>query len=333
MKLLGRWKLAILSALIMAQSALAGNISDSEVLLRSFIRFSLTQEVQAQAVALAKGLPEEDAGQVQDAARRWFTGEMSVLRKDLERAFGDTAKDRFKVFVEEYTSAEKALDLQYLAKLSSQAGLSEPPMDFVALRKMALKRWTGRQISSGTRLLSEIQTWIDVRGKQNDVPSLHVWLARDQKPGQFSTGAASSGEAPSPVKSLENAEAKAPEWDPAQAPVGSSMDAFSQMRRERRDRAMQDSQAGMQQMAMERQAAEEEYGARKMAAAQADADAVRAHAQKLASVESEALAQRENSWGNRLKRIIGGTVSAGVGAFTYGIGREAGKRASDELFR
>lgn len=332
MKTLGRWNLAILAVFIMLQSAMAGKTSDSEVLLRSFIRFSLTQEVQAQAVALAKGLPRKDANQIQDVVHGWFNREMAVLRKDLEKTFGDTAKDRFKKFVAEYTSAEKAGDPEFLAHLSSQAGLTNPPPDFATLRKMALKRWTGKQISAGTWLLSEIQTWIDVRGKQSDAPPLQAWLARDQKPGQTQAKASPPGEPPRQVNSLANAEATAPEWNASQVTAGSSMDAFSQVRREKRDKAMQDSQAGMQQMAMERQAAEQEYGARKMAEAQADADAVRAHAQKLAGVESEALAQRENSWGNRLKRIIGGTLSAGLGAFTGGIGHEAGKRASDEIF-
>lgn len=332
MKTFGRYSLAILAVLIVAQGSIAGKTSDSEVLLRSFIRFSLTQEVQTQAVGLAKGLPGKDADQIHDVARGWFNREMAILRKDLERTFGNTAKDRFRKFVAEYTSAEKAGDLEYLAHLSSETGLTNPPPDFVTLRKMALKRWTGNQISAGTRLLSEIQTWIDVRSKQSDAPPLQAWLARNQKPGQAIAEISHPGEPPRPVNSLANAEATGPEWNPSQAPVGSSMDAFSQMRREKRDKAMQDSQAGMQQMAMERQAAEQEYGARKMAEAQADADAVRAHAQKLAGVESEALAQRENSWGNRLKRIVGGTVSAGLGAFTGGIGREAGRRASKEIF-
>lgn len=316
----------IWAVLAMAQTALAGQASDSEVLLRSYIRFSLAQEVQAQARALGKNLSRPDADQIQEIADKWFAGETVALRKNLENKFGDTARERFKKFVGEYTTAEHAGDLEYLGRLSTQAGLKEPPPDYAALRKLALKRWLNKQLSAGTKLLSEMQTWAEVRSKKNDAPPLSVWLARDEQP-------TASPEPSSPTNSLAAAEAPTPKWDANQQPSGSAMDAFSQLRREKREQAMQNSQAGMQQMAMERQSAEQEYGARKMAAAQADADAMRTQAQKLAAVEGEALAQRENSWGNRIKRIIGGTLSVGLGAFTGGIGVKAGQQAADELFR
>jgi hypothetical protein len=59
---------------------------------------------------------------------------------------------------------------------------------------------------------------------------------------------------------------------------------------------------------------------------------MRAQAQRLAATEEEALAQRENSWGNRLKRIVGSTLGAATGALTGGIGAEAGRRAANEIF-
>lgn len=320
----------ILAVLAMMQDVSAAKVTDTEVLLRSFIHFSLTQEVRAQAIALAKNLPANEADQIRNVAGNWFNGEMAELRKNLEKTFGDAAKDRFKKFVGEYTSAEKTSNLDYLANVASQTELPQAPQDFVSLRKMAMKQWMGQQLSAGTGLLSEIQTWIEVRRKQTDAPPLQIWLARNDTPG--TTPAPRATEPPRRKNLLAEAEAPAPEYSPSQPPVGSSMDAFTQLRKEKRKKAMMDSQAGMQQMAMERQVAEQEYGARKMSDAQADAEAVRAHAQKLAAVESEALAQRENSWGNRLKQIIGGTVSIGLGAFTGGIGREAGKQAAEELF-
>ncbi len=89
----------------------------------------------------------------------------------------------------------------------------------------------------------------------------------------------------------------------------------------------------MQQMAAEREAFEQEAAARALAQAQADAEAMKAQAQRIAGAEEEAMKQRENSWGNRLKRIAGGTVSATIGAFTGGVGAEAGRRAAAEIFR
>jgi FtsZ-binding cell division protein ZapB len=83
---------------------------------------------------------------------------------------------------------------------------------------------------------------------------------------------------------------------------------------------------------LERDAAEQEAAARKTAAAQVEVDAMRRQADKLALVEREALEQRRNSWRNRLRSILVGTVSAATGAFTGGIGTQAGQRAAEAIF-
>ena len=57
------------------------------------------------------------------------------------------------------------------------------------------------------------------------------------------------------------------------------------------------------------------------------------HADKLAATEKDALEQRKNSWGNRLKSIVGATVSAATGAFTGGIGTRAGQEAANAIFK
>lgn len=111
------------------------------------------------------------------------------------------------------------------------------------------------------------------------------------------------------------------------------LDAYSRMRKTKRERALAEAHAGMQQVAAEREAAEKEYAAEQAARARAEAEAMKAHAQKLAAVEKEAMEQRQNSWGSRIKRIIGGTLSAATGAFSGGIGAAAGQRAVQEIFR
>lgn len=300
--------------------------AENEVLLRSYLRYSLAQEVLAQAQRLASELPEEEGAQIDEMAGEWFGDEIDRMRRELDQRFGDRARPRFETFVGQFTQAENSADAVYLDHLSQQVGLREPPADYGALRRLALERWLDDPLQAGIRLLSEMETWADIRQTNASAPPLSYWLDRGTQAPQPATP-------PRPVNPLQAAEARAPEWDATAAPQGSSLNSFAQRRRERREQALQSAQAGMQQMALERQAAEEEYAARVQADAQADAEAMRAQAQRLAAVEAEAMAQRENSWGNRIKRIVGGTVSAGVGAFTGGIGAEAGRRAADELFR
>ena len=311
----------LISAWLLPFSAMAaGRSTDSEALLRAYVRFSLVQEVQAQALAMADELAAEEAEQVKSVAGAWFDHEIELLRQDLQARFGDDARSRFAQFVEEYTEAEDAGDPQYLRQLSTHTGLLEPPQDYATLRRLALEQWLAQPFAAGTRLLSEMQTWADVRSRQEDTPSLDDWLTRREEP------------APPPVNPLAAAEAPLPEWDEARQPSASPLDTFAQRRRNQRDLAMRQAQAGMQQMAQERQAAEQEYGERQMARAQAEAEARRALAQRMAAAEAEAMVQRENSWEARLKRIVGSTASAALGSFTGTVGSQAGREIANVIF-
>lgn len=307
--------------------ALAQPATDAAVLLAAYTRFALAQEVQAQALDLAKPLPETESRQVAEQAQVWMKAESDLMRRNLETRFGTEARDRFSGFVAEYTAAGEKNDLHYLGRLAGEAKLGTTPMAFPEMRRLVLEKWLAEPFAKGSRLLGEMQTWAEVRARNPQAPALAAWLARDQ-------AAVPLPAAPSrPLNPLAAAEAEVPEYvPPAGAAPANPMDAFSQSRIEKRDRALQDAQAGMQQMAAERQAAEEEYAAKKMAAAQADAEAMRAQAQKLAAVEQEAIDQRANSWMGRLKNIVSATVGAATGAFTGGIGAEAGRQAADALF-
>lgn len=322
-------KLRIMLALLAAAwpvQAWAQPSTDAAALLAAYTRFALAQEVQAQALGLAKPLPEAESRQVSDQAKTWMETESERMRQDLEARFGTEARTRFSGFVAEYTAAEGKNDLHYLGRLAGDAKLGATPLEFPEMRRLVLEKWLAEPFTAGGRLLGEIQTWADLRARNPQAPPLAAWLARDQ--------AAAPPPAPGkPVNPLAAAEAQAPEFaPPAGTAPANPMDAFAQSRNEKRDRALQDAQAGMQQMAMERQAAEQEYAAKKMAAAQADAEAMRAQAQKLAAVEQEAIDQRANSWMGRLKNIVSATVGAATGAFTGGIGAEAGRQAADALF-
>ncbi len=302
--------------------------SDSAILLMAYIRLSIAEEVRAQAFQMVDSIAEQDASRVRQVADEWFDDERNSLRKVLESRFGDDARDSFERFINEYTSAESANNPDYLNNISSATGLREPPRDYPTLRRLALEQWLSGPLADGTRLLSELQTWSEIRKKDSGAPSLDHWLARLEPPPPAPTGPGGVAGA------LAAAEAPPSQWSGSPQQVAASpLGSFAVRRRQRREQAIQLAQAGMQQMTMERQAAEQEYASRKMAEAQAEANAMRVQSEKLASVEAEAIAQRENSWGNRIKRIVGSTISAGVGAFTGGIGAVAAQRAVDEIFR
>ena len=176
--------------------------------------------------------------------------------------------------------------------------------------------------------------WQPTAGRNSDVggtPGRYCFTADPRRLALAQSGPRPHAAAPPPrpVNPLAAAEAPLPDFTPM--PEGASsnpMEAFARSRQDKRERALQEAQAGMQQMAMERQAVEQEYAARKSADAQADAEAMRAQAQKLAAVEQEAVDQRANSWMGRLKNIVSATVGAATGAFTGGIGAEAGRQAA-----
>ena len=303
--------------------------TDAGVLLNAHTRFLLAREVQAQALGLAKPLREPEARQIAEQAGVWLASETRQLREELDARFGAAAKDRFSAFVAEYATAENKNDLHYLGRLAGEARLGETPMEFPAMRRLVLDKWLSEFSERGGQFLGEMQTWADVRAKNPQAPDLAAWLARNT-PSPAPTAPPTPA---APANPLAAAEAEAPEYvAPAADAPANPMDAFAQSRGEKRDRALQEAQAGMQQMAMERQAAEQEYAAKKMADAQADAEAMRAQALKLGAVEQEAIAQRANSWMGRLKNIVSATVGATTGAFAGGIGAEAGRQAADSLF-
>jgi hypothetical protein len=317
-----------LGTALLALPAWAQPATDAGVLLNAYTHFVLAREVQAQALNLAKSLPEANAKQIVEQGNIWMSSETERLRAGLDQRFGESARDRFSSFVAEYTSAEKTNDLHYLGRLAGDAKLGSTPLEFSEMRRLVLDKWLSEPFEKGGRLLGEMQTWAEVRAKNPQAPPLSAWLTREKTPIVMAPVAP-----PKPANPLAAAEATAPEWvPPTDSSPSNPMDAFAQSRKEKRDSALQDAQAGMQQMAMERQAAEQEFAAKKLADAQADAEAMRAQAQKLAAVEKEAIDQRANSWSGRLKNIVSATVGAATGAFTGGIGAEAGRQAADAMF-
>lgn len=332
-----RQKRVFLSAVLLLSAGAGRSAQDPEatVLLRSSLRFDLNQQVVSQARMLTEKLPENDAADAKAALTAWSNQHMQPVRDELSSRFGDEACSRFEQFYAAYTEADSKNDPSFLQSLNKALGLAQPyPEDFATLKQMALTTWLQTDIEAASKFLTDLQTWLQLRSRSADVPPLKAWLARDVR----ATGAAPASPVRQPppqesaVTRLAGAEAPLPEFKPDDEPPSNPLDSFTAQRKERRDRIVKEAQEGMQQVAAERQGAEEELAARKQAEAQAEAEAIKNHAQQLAAAEQQAMEQAKNSWSSKLKGVLSATISAGVGAFTGGVGTQAGAMAADAIF-
>lgn len=308
----------------------AGN--DLPLLTSCYFRFLVAEQVSSQGAALTKNLPADTAGQIQASMETWYGRQLDSMRTHLEDGLGDQAQTRFEKFVGDFTQAEKNGDRQRLAEWSQALGLKPEAADYPAFRKSVMDSLIAKEMSDASRFLSEVQTWAGLQGKSKDVPPLEIWLNRAVDTRRAGTPPPRPKEK-KPVQNLADAEAATPDLPEAGEEGSSSpLESFAAKRQEKRSKALSEAEAGMQQVAAERQAAEEEYGAKKLAVAQAEAENMKNHAEKLAATEKDALEQRKNSWGSRIKAIVGATVSATTGAFAGGIGARAGEEAVNAIF-
>ncbi len=329
----------MLSGLLIAFAAIAAEVSQDAALLNGYMRYLLCMQVQQQADLVAQNAKDGDSKQVADYAASWFSGRMEGVRKDLVDKFGDDAQSKFVSFMKDYDAAEKNNDKNYLTQLCSGAGMSAAMQDYKVFKQTYLESNLRDDLGMVSTLLSELQTWADLRCRTNGVPELDFWINRHSsavknevviRPDQIAV--IKKVKKPSIIDPLESAEAGVTAMEEQEDEPDSPMDMFSDMRSKRRDRALEEAQAGMQQIAQERQAAEQEYAAKKTAAAQAEADNLKNHADKIAASEKDAIDQQANSWSTRLKSIVGATVGAATGAFTGGLGATAGQMAVNAVF-
>jgi hypothetical protein len=307
------------------------------VLLKALLRLEVVEQVRRQAAMLAQKAPEADAKAVEAAADDWVEKRKNATRRELTDTFGEGAKSAFQAFVAQLSERESANDRDYLALLAGALGLASVPDSYVDLRVQAIERLLSSDMQEGADFLAEIETWLDVAVQAEAPPSLEAWLSRagtqESIARDWSFGATKSMRPPRASDALRMAEA---EVRTGTVPEGldseSQLDRFSDSRKARRARKLAEAEAGMAQVAAERRAAEEAYAKEQLAKAQAEADAMRSQAEKMAAAEQEALAQRQNSFGNRLKRVVGATVSAAGGAFFGGVGARAGQEAVNAIF-
>jgi len=297
--------------------------SPDAVLLVQYLRFSLASQVAQQVEQLAGGQEPGRQAEMRSYATAWQSSCKAGIRENLQRQFGPDGRSRFEAFVNELQRAEGTRDAAVLARYAGSFAFSgQAPLTFAELRSRVLQEHLAEDVQEASALLARLQLWTE----SSTGRSLQDWMS-----DAGATPAARTQPAP-PRNALREAEAGASDWQAPGEDEGSPMSSFDKARQERRARALEDARAGMEQVAEERRAAEEEYGQKKMAEAQADADAVKRQSERLAATEQEALEQRQKSWGNRLKSIVGATISAATGAFTGGIGTRAGQEAANALF-
>lgn len=307
--------------------------TDEAVLMGAYLQTRLTQQVGAQADAWINELDEAPGDEVAAASDAWCNAFRAGVRKSLEARFGGDAGARKALtdFVNGYVQAEKKGDAAYLEKLSGQLGLEDPaPADYPALGQAALQKVLGGELNRASAFLGSLQTWVDKKKSgEAGLPNLETWLnAVDPKAGSGKPAAKKTA----PADPLAGAEAGMGGFEGGDDAAANPLEDFRDQRATKRKKAMDQARDGMATVARERQTAEQEVASRKTAAAQAEADAMQRHAQKLAAVEQEALAQRQNSWSAKLKNIVSSTIGTATGVFFGSMGQRAGEAVTDAVF-
>ncbi len=315
------WALVVCVVLIVP---VAQAVTDDEVLMLSYLKYQLVKEVSGQTAGIGESLDAETRAEIKTAADQWAKPRLRSVRDGLSERFGEQARGVFQAFIANLTKMEKQEDLSYLQLLCEACVLPAPwPGDYAELRRTLTDDKLADILTEGSAFLGEVQTWADLKNRGAlRLPPLTYWLGRADD---------IQVELP-PANLLREAEVPFPEYLEDEEEGDGFLDNFGSMRDEKRERQVEEAKAAMEQVAAERQAFEEEYAARQLAAAEKEAEGMKRHAQELAAVEAEALKQREHSWGARLKRIVGATVSAAGGALIGEVGSRAGQEAADALF-
>lgn len=331
---------------VLAAAALAGAVlgargqeevveveAPQALLLKAMFRLDIAQQVLNQADKVAETCKEDVAAEVVAAAKAYQAREVSVIRDALESTFSEQARGAFGDFVDAYSKASEDGNTAFLATMAKAVGGwgESPPADYAALRQGMVQRVLREEIAAAGRFLADVQTWVDLKGRAEDVPPLAAWIDRNEAPAS-TTRAVIKRRKPGKRNPLRDSEATAAAFEEEEDAPSGALAGFGAAREERRRKAMDEAKAGMQQVAEERRAAEEEFAAKKTSAAQAEAEAVRKQAEKLAAAESEAIEQRKNSWSGRLKSILSTTIGATSGAFLGSVGGRAGEAAANAIF-
>lgn len=303
----------LLSALVAASCGLSVSAAEptseaEDEMAAIYLKMEIAGRVLSEADKLAS---TNDAvrGEIGAAAQKFRSDIIGDARRRLTVLYPDeqVARKEYGAFVERFVKTATA-----------------------EARSAIVKRRLAADIESAGKFLGEVQSWLRVRAKEVNAPSLAVWLNRDRKM-PVPKAAVAKKKPKRKANPLRDAEADAGTFVEAKDDGASSLRSFGALRRTRRDKQLAEAQKGMEQVAAERRAADEAANAKKLAAAQAEAAAQQAHAQRLAAVEQEAVVQDQNSWKTRLKGVLSTAIGATAGAFAGSVGSHVGQAAADAV--
>jgi len=304
-------KAVLVAAVALAQSAFAA--APSPECVRAMMTAILRMEVADRVVSEAQKL--DASKEVAAAANDYRSTVLSGIRASLMPHFAsaDAAQRGLAEFVDAVRKA---------------------PGEYAALRDDVMKADIPLDIEAAGAFLGSVQTWLGLRKKGGDVPPLAAWLNRDSDPPQSGTAVAKKQKPKKKRRrnSLRDAEADVGEFVEAPDDGDSVLGTFGTARNARRQKAQKDAESGMAQVSEERRIADEEFNAKKQAAAAAEAAAMQAQAQKLAAAEQEAVVQDQNSWKTRVKGIVSAAAGAAGSAFLGGVGSRIGEAAAQAVF-
>lgn len=297
-------------ALLVAAGGVRGATAATDAELAPlYLRMEIAGRVVAEAERLV-GTNEVVRGEVGAAAAAYQAKVAGGVRRQLTAFYPDESEARreYGAFVDRFV----------------KTATSETRSEIVA-RELAA------DVERAGNFLGDVQSWLRLRGR-TAAPPLAAWLARDRAAAAPDAAAPESKPKPRRKRnSLRESEAAAGTFVEAKDDGAGALRSFDAQRKVRREKRLAEAQQGMELVAAERKAADEEANARKLAAAQAEAAAQQAQAQRLAAAEQEAVVQDQNSWKTRLKGVFSAAVGATVGAFTSGIGTQIGTAAADAV--
>lgn len=319
------WALAF-AVLAASSRDLAANESQT-ALATAYVRQSLITQVQTQAVALAAGGVAYERDAIAAATAKWAGWRRDKIRGDLEHALGSAARERFGAFAREFLAADAAGDKEYLAQLSREIGLSPLPADYAALAAQVIDTRLRADVDAAAGFLGRLQVWINRDRTEDGALPLEDWLG-------VTAPVAPPGSPPPPLPGVDPLAAAEPVATPVAPTVDeeTALGAFAGGHKTRRQQQVEIARSHMQQTADERRQWEEEWGRKKSDAGNAEAEARRRQAERLAQNEKDALEQSKNTWAARLKTIAASTVGVAVGAFTTPIATRSAEKATQALF-
>lgn len=292
----------------------AGADSPAGALVANYLRYLLLNHVGSQGAQIVAQAPAGAQAGLRARLDGWRNSFQETIRADLEKNLGPDARPRFEAFVTDFTQAEQSKDLAYLEQLGGEVGWPGPVADgFEAFRRWGIQQWVAADMQAGVDFLGALSAPVE--------------------PAAPAAAAAAPPPPPRPANPLRDAESAAAPADTV-GPEGSgaTLQRFSGMREERRQKVLEEAQAGMQQVASEREAWEQEYASKVEAEAEAEAEAKKRQAERLAATDEEALEQRKNSFKAKAVKVLAGVAEATVSGFTGAIGGRAADEAVNAIF-